>query len=210
MREPMKKKSISIREMGEILGLSKTEAYWLVKKNFFAVALIGGKMRVMVDSFETWYANQVWYKKVNGELPGKELRNISYSMDELGFLLGLKKDAVYALVNKGYFDTVNSICGQRRITKKSFDEWYASQDTYRTIDDQAKDAAIVEKTYTLPEIAKLLGVHRNTVYYLVEKNTFNIVKAGKQKRVVREEFMWWYQNQDRYKLNIERAETEGR
>ena len=59
----MKKKSMSVREMRRLLGLGKTESYWLVKKNYFDTVIIGGKMRVMVDSFEEWYAGQNHYKK---------------------------------------------------------------------------------------------------------------------------------------------------
>ena len=36
---------------------------YLVKKNWFKVVTIGGKMRVMVDSFEEWYTGQNHYKK---------------------------------------------------------------------------------------------------------------------------------------------------
>lgn len=73
------KKTMSVLEMRELLGLKKTEGYWLVHKNFFRTELINGIMRVDLDSFEKWYANQVKYKKVNGEEPGKELRKRSYS-----------------------------------------------------------------------------------------------------------------------------------
>ena len=48
----MKKKSMSVREMRRLLGLGKTESYWLVKKNYFDTVIIGGKMRVMIESFE--------------------------------------------------------------------------------------------------------------------------------------------------------------
>ena len=58
-----RKKSMSVPEMGRLLGLGKTERYYLVKKNWFKVVTIGGKMRVMVDSFEEWYAGQNHYKK---------------------------------------------------------------------------------------------------------------------------------------------------
>ena len=58
-----RKKSMSVLEMGKLLGLGRTENYYLVKKNWFKVVTIGGKMRVMVDSFEEWYAGQNHYKK---------------------------------------------------------------------------------------------------------------------------------------------------
>lgn len=63
----MAKISMSVIEMGQMLGLSKTEAYWLVKKNYFITIIAGKRMRVMVDSFESWYAGQTHYKKVDQE-----------------------------------------------------------------------------------------------------------------------------------------------
>lgn len=62
-----RKKSMSVPEMGKLLGLGKTESYYLVKKNWFKVVIIGGKMRVMIDSFEEWYAGQTHYKKVEND-----------------------------------------------------------------------------------------------------------------------------------------------
>ena len=67
------KRTMSVPEMREILGLKKTESYWLVHRKFFKTEIICGKMRVDLDSFEKWYAKQVKYKKVNGEKPGEEL-----------------------------------------------------------------------------------------------------------------------------------------
>jgi hypothetical protein len=60
-----KKRSISVMEMGRMLGLRKTGSYWLVKKNYFETILVGGKMRVLVESFESWYNSQTHYKKVD-------------------------------------------------------------------------------------------------------------------------------------------------
>ena len=66
------KKSISVIEMGKILGMRKTNSYYLIRKNLFEVREVNGKMRVMVDSFEAWYAGQTWYKKVNESREGAE------------------------------------------------------------------------------------------------------------------------------------------
>ena len=48
----MKKKSMSVPEMARILGIKKTDSYWLIKKHFFTVITVAGHMRVMIDSFE--------------------------------------------------------------------------------------------------------------------------------------------------------------
>lgn len=60
----MKKKSMSVMEMGRMLGLKKTNSYWLIKKGWFETIIVAGKMRVLVDSFEEWYRNQTHYKKI--------------------------------------------------------------------------------------------------------------------------------------------------
>ena len=60
----MRKKSMSVMEMGQMLGLKKTSSYWLIKRGLFETIMVAGKMRVMVDSFEKWYQNQAHYKKV--------------------------------------------------------------------------------------------------------------------------------------------------
>ena len=57
MAEMRKRTSMSVLEMGRMLGLGKTESYWLIKKNYFKTILVGNTMRVMIDSFEEWYVH---------------------------------------------------------------------------------------------------------------------------------------------------------
>lgn len=156
MAEMRKRTSMSVLEMGRMLGLGKTESYWLIKKNYFKTILVGNTMRVMIDSFEEWYANQFKYQKVDGTPPGEELKKTTYSMEELGQRLGLKEATAYELVAKGHFDVVD-VLGKRRVTKESFERWYASQTDYRTVEDQELDADIMASTYGLPEMARMLG-----------------------------------------------------
>lgn len=70
-----KKKLQCPLEMRRMLGLRKTDSYWLVHKQCFETVIVKGKMRIVIDSFEHWYANQVKYKKVDGPPPGEELRS---------------------------------------------------------------------------------------------------------------------------------------
>ena len=94
------KRCYTVQELQEILGVSrptvynllkKTDRYWLVHKNVFESKEIAGKMRINIASFEKWYANQVKYRKVVGEAPGKELREKSYSFKEAANILGIVK-----------------------------------------------------------------------------------------------------------------------
>ena len=90
--------------------------------------------------------------------------------------------------------------------KESFEKWYASQSDYRTVEDQELDADIMASTYGLPEIARMLGVHRQTIYYIVASGNFELIKVGRYNRATKESFEKWYQNQNRYRLVAEDGE----
>lgn len=128
----MNKKSMSVPEMRRILGLGKTESYWLVKKNYFEVIVIAGKMRIMVDSFEEWYAHQLHYKKVDGTPQGSYWRAITMSVQETADLLGINPATLYELLKKRPFKTVK-VGMYLRIYKDSFEEWYNSQTQYKKV-----------------------------------------------------------------------------
>lgn len=45
---------MTVPEMGKLLGLKKTDRYWLVHKNVFESKEIAGKIRINIASFEKW------------------------------------------------------------------------------------------------------------------------------------------------------------
>lgn len=136
-----KKKWMSVSEMGELLGLKKTDRYWLVHKNFFETKEIAGKMRVNIESFEKWYANQIKYHKVNGEEPGKELKEWSYSVPELAEMLELTDGVIYDLIKQNKIEVV-IVDYWKRVPKAAFQKWYDGQSRYRTKEDKKRDAEI--------------------------------------------------------------------
>lgn len=128
----MNKKSMSVPEMQHILGLGKTESYWLVKKKYFETIVVAGKIRIMIDSFEEWYANQLHYKKVDGTPQGSYWTAITMSVQETANLLGIEISTLYDLLKKQPFKTIK--VGQyTRIYKDSFEKWYNSQTHYKKI-----------------------------------------------------------------------------
>lgn len=209
MEKTKKRTSMSVPEMGKMLGLGKTESYYLVKKNYFKVITVGTKMRVMIDSFEEWYGNQSWYRKADGTPPGEIIKQHTLSAEELGELLGLSEAYAYELIGRDYFEEV-AVLGKKRITKESFERWYKSQSFYRTQEDREKLNDQMEVTYSMPEIARMLGLHRNSIYSLVEKGVFDIVKVGNQKRVTRDSFFRWYNGQNHYKIKADANKMKGR
>ena len=128
------------------------------------------------------------------------------TMPEMARLLLISRKEVYGILssprNVGVFE-YEIIADRKRVTKESFERWYASQSDYRTIEDQEKDAEIVAVTYGLPEIARMLGVHRQNVYGIAAKGCFELIRVGRHNRATKESFMKWYQNQNRYRLVAE-------
>ena len=192
------KTSISVPEMYKLLGISKVEGYWLVKKNCFKTITAAGQLRVMLDSFEDWYAEQFHYKKVHGEAPGSKWTESTMSVLETIQLLGISDTTLYTLMKKKPFRTYK-IDNRTRIDRVDFNRWYHSQSFYRTVEDQQKDQEKYQDTLTLPEISRMLGIHRNTVYVMVKTGKFTVIDTGGKKCVPKVIFENWYQSQSHYK-----------
>ena len=132
-----KKTTMSVPEMQRLLALGKTDAYWLVKKQCFETAIINGKIRIIIDSFEHWYARQVKHKKVHGPPPGKVLRAESYSPQELAEELGIGFSTIYDIIQRYNIKTFK-VDSWLRISKRDFLDWYKTQTRYRTRADRAR------------------------------------------------------------------------
>lgn len=132
----MSKTSMSVMEMGKSLGLGKTESYWLVHKKQFETRFVAGKMRVMVESFERWYANQLHYKKISSELPGKELLKRTMTVPTMAKLLGIKEANAYELIHRLHFRSVKTEYSSQRllIDKATFNEWLKKQTHYKIVE----------------------------------------------------------------------------
>lgn len=158
-QEQILRRTMSVPEMRKLLGLKKTESYWLVHRKFFKTETIGGMMRIDLESFEKWYANQVKYKKAGGEEPGKELREKSYSFKKAANILGIHDCDLYNIWKneKLEYITVDFV---RRIPVDIFEKWYADQDIYCKV-THIPTAEELEKNYIcLQDAADLLGISR--------------------------------------------------
>lgn len=196
-----RKTTMSVREMGSMLGLKKVESYWLVHKNYFETITVQGKMRVVVESFEHWYAGQVKYHKINGDPPGLRLRLTSYSPADIGEMLGISTASAYELI-KAYGIPTITVDYLKRVRKEDYDHWYANQDKYMSVRDRMLLEATYGETLSMPEIAKILDVPRSTVYSILrsQKNegVFREVMVGHKRHITRDSFEKWYLTQEKY------------
>lgn len=183
------RKTMSVPELRKLLGLGKPETYWLVHKNYFETILVNGKMRINLESFERWYSMQIRYKKINGPPPGEALKQQSYSPHDIAEMLQLSDATVYEIIKRDHLETVQ-VDYRMRIPVEVFDRWYHSQSRYRTAEDRERDAQSEQNTISMPEIGRLLGIHRNSVYSILSskrnESFFHFVTVADQKRVTRE------------------------
>ena len=139
-------------------------------------------MRVVISSFETWYANQTHYRKVNGPPPGEELRKKSYSVKDISNLLGIGIDTVYDLIHREKIPYSVYQYGQWRVDAAVFQFWYNSQCTYHLVTAEHPNELHKANLMKLTEFGRLLGLERDETYKLVRqlKYVLEIVSISKQ------------------------------
>lgn len=165
------KRTMSVPEMRKLLGIKKTESYWLVHKNYFKTELINGTMRVDIASFEKWYANQTKHKKVTGEKPGAQLCAASYSFRDVANMLGEYDGTIYDLWNRKGLPTV-TVNYRKRIPREIFDSWYEKQNEYHKVDGPATIEEIEEKFILFREAAAMLKMSNEELLTLILKGKY--------------------------------------
>ncbi len=211
MANKKKKTTMSVREMGDLLGLKKTDRYWLVHKQEFQVINVDGKMRVDLESFERWYANQTHYRKVTGEEPGRTVAAESYSIQEVADLLGVCKASAYEILINHAIETI-TVNFHKRVPKAAFQKWYASQCWYRTPEDRARDRPMEEASISMPEFGRMLCLDRRETYVVLSKiaSKLDFIVIAERKRITKESFERWYASQSTYVKVSDRPLAEQR
>lgn len=184
------KSTMTVPQMRQLLGLKKTESYWLVHRGFFKTDIIGGQMMVDVDSFEKWYANQVKHKKVDGPEPGSELRKMSYSFAEAANLLGVSDAVVYEIWNKNHLETF-TVDYVKRIPKDIFEKWYMGQTKYQKRQHGSHVGAKACDYISREEAARMARVAPATISRWAGNNRFQYTKTDKLLRIKRKSFENW-------------------
>ena len=195
------RKWMSVKDMGDLLGLRKTDRYWLVHKNVFETETMYGKMWVNVPSFEKWYANQAKYRKITGEEPGLELKKWSLSPRDISEMLEIPEYRVYELIKEKNWETV-TVDYWTRVLREPFMAWYKSQKHYRTKEDRQRDRELEERTITFPRAAAMIGLTRKQFYPILKNSKyahfFDIVEIAGRRRITKDSFQTFLDGQDDY------------
>ena len=202
-KEPALQKTMSVPEMRKLLGLKKTEGYWLVHREFFKTEIIGGMMRVDIESFEKWYANQVKHKKVDGEEPGRELIKGSYSFQDAANLLGINSACLYAIWKREERKTIK-VDFVKRIPKEEFENWLSEQTVYKK-SDRIPTISDMEKGYIrFKETARMLNIQEDTMLKLIRtskyKAFFEVRVFDNKKWISKKSFRLFLNAQNEYRI----------
>lgn len=202
-KDPILKNTMSVSEMRRLLGVKKTESYWLVHRNFFETRIIDGIMRVDIASFEKWYANQVKHKKVTGEPPGEELKKRSYSFRDAANILGVNDSAIYEIWRKENLDmfTVDFV---GRIPIEVFESWYEGQTKYQKVERIPTITELEENFIQAWDAAELLGITREKIAIVMRSkkygNIFEIAVFDNKKWISKKSFQQFLNIQNSYQL----------
>ncbi len=203
MNENNKPKTMTVPEMRRLLGLKKTESYWLVHRNFFRTDIVEGQMRIDVDSFEKWYANQVKHKKVTGELPGEELIKTSYSFREAANLLGVHSSALYEIWRDQDLETI-TVDFVKRIPVDAFENWYQDQIMYQKVVKLPTISDLESNYISIGDAAMLLGITREKLSHITRRSNladlFEVVIFDDKKWISKKSFQLFLNAQNTYRV----------
>ena len=209
-KDPKLKNTMSVPEMRRLLGLKKTESYWLVHRNFFETRIIDGRMRVDLESFEKWYANQVKHKKVNGEEPGAELLKTSYSFMDAANLLGIHNSNLYEIWRRENLETI-TVDSVKRIPVDVFERWYENQIMYQKADRMPTLTDLEADYIPLQAAAGLLGITKEKLSVITRasryKDIFEIRVYDNKKWISKKSFQQFLNAQNVYQV-IKEPEKE--
>lgn len=196
-------KGMSVRTMGNLLGLKKVESYWLVHKNYFRTTEFMGKLCVDIEDFERWYSMQTHYHKVTGEAPGQRLKESYLSVFDIAEMFGIGVTTAWDLINKEKF-TTKQVEGATRIPREEFDSWYEGQSRYRIIEREPGVTFDIADSLSPRKVSQLLGIdQRKATRLLLEseyKDMFEIIVHGSRRRVTIKSFQHFLDSQTEYQL----------
>ena len=190
---------ISSEEIGKLLGLNEEETKRVMNCGLFKLYRVGNEYRAseksVKESQKIIHAITSYREKTTMSVP--DLRRI----------LGLGKTATYRLVNKCCFKTY-IVFGVMRVDVKSFEEWYEGQFHYKKVSGE-RPGKKYGNTIGPSTVAKVLGIPRGTANDLMNNGLVEYIKVDGYRRIVRESFDAWYENQSKYKKVMEIEEVEG-
>ena len=227
--QELKQRSYSPKDIAEILQISEWQVYEEMKKADVEYILVDYWKRYPKEAFDAWYRNQNRFRNAEDREKVRGIVEGSMRMPEMARMLGVSRSVVYNIIASSDILKTIEFDGRRRVTKKSFYEWYASQDRYHIVSEQVPETVKKEdnrsiETYrravqdrdghtknigndaylTVKEAALLAGINPATVHKWIKKGKIEAVQSSKTVRIPRQAFENWLQSrkkEDQHGIN---------
>ena len=216
------KRCYTVKELQEILGISRPTVYELLKRNEFRWIQIGTKYRISKKSFDDWLDKKMEQYRVSKDpalqktMSVPEMRKLlglkktSYSFQEAANLLGVNNANLYEIWKREKRKTI-TVDFVMRIPKEEFEKWYEQQDVYKKADKMPTISDMERDYIRFEEAAMLLDVMESEMLKLIRtseyRNLFDIRIFNNKKWISRKSFQLFLNAQNEYRINKEDNET---
>lgn len=160
----------------------------------------GDKIDERVHIFNLERENSRLAEIYRGDKEKEDIEWETYSIEEVQKLLKLSEDEARKLVKSGLFKTYR-VGNEYRASRKSVEERKKTVDAMLTYQNQ--------KTMSVPDLRRILGLGKTSTYRLVNQCYFKTYVVFGKMRIDVESFEKWYAGQFHYKkVNGERPGTD--
>ena len=202
-----------------MLGIAEASVQEMIHRENWPVIDIQHHWRVDKEWFHQWYRNQDHYRTAEDRERDHSLEAASMTLPEMGIMLCIGRNGAYQIVKENPQLEVIIIAGKKRVTIRSFEDWYASQEKYhkfvdlgadereRILQQHVDDAVgkkirkkyirqpdktrLDEKSWFSPEeVADIMAINRKAVQRLIQKGALTAQRFGKQFRISKDEILW--------------------
>lgn len=214
----LRQQSYSARDIAEILQVSEGVVYDKMNKAGVEYVLVDHWKRYPKEAFEKWYKTQNRYRNEQDREKIQEILKQTMRMPEMARLLGVSRSVVYNIINQSDILEIIELDGKKRVTKKSFYEWYIGQNEYQILSKQVsgivknEDDRTIEvhrrkvmdrdghgknigndEYLTMKEAAILADINPATIHKWIKKRKIEAVQYSKTVRIPRKKFESWLQ-----------------
>lgn len=160
----------------------------------------GDKIDERVHIFNLERENSRLAEIYRGDKEKEDIEWDTYSIEEVQKLLKVSEDEARKLVKSGLFKTYR-VGNEYRATRKSVEERKKTVEAMLTYQNQ--------KTMSVPDLMRILGLGKTSTYRLVNQCYFKTYVVFGKMRIDVESFEKWYAGQFHYKkVNGERPGTD--
>lgn len=95
-----------------------------------------------------------------------------------------------------------------RVNIASFEKWYANQVKYHKVNGEEPGKNLKKWSYSISEVAKMLGISETTVYDLIKRDGIKTVTVDYWIRIPKKSFREWYEKQSKYRTQKDREKDK--